>query len=742
MTLSRVLIEGELVGGLVGFAQNTGVSSIRMLRGLVKGSGDSAGGLIGNFVSGGSMRNVSSSVTVEGIDNVGGLIGYAEGNMINSSASGSVTGSGQYTGGLIGQHSSGIIVNSFGTGTVSGGDFTGGLVGTSRSHSVGEGIRNSYSKSPIVSGQDSVGGLSGGSSGGNIHNTYAAGSIVRGSGNNVGGLVGNNFGGEIKNSYSRSSVKLTHDTNSNVGGLIGNNNSGQIIGTNYFVDRDGSTHGIGGGTSTCETGAVCEHRGSIDIGKTGIDQSFPAPLDWLSSNWSYGALDRLPALRYIDNPSRGARNASNRWCDDLDGSGDDDDDDPEMPNCGSLLAGQPFIAPFASGEGTEDDPYVIKNYEQLNNVRYYMSSDFILANNIDASESCNSDSNGDCQGEGWEPIGKASAYRTLETFFAGTFDGKNHEISNLYSNRPTLNGVALFGVAGSIGDLSGREVVIQNLVLVDPRITGGAHVSALVGWNGGSFILNTHVKTRENAPVEEKCSLEAVVTHDLGGIVGWNERGTIAYTSVECTLRGRSSIGGIVGYNEGIISNSHSKVKILGDSYFVAGGLVGYNQTAIYDSSSEGSFEFPNGERDIEQIGGLVGDNTGWISRCHSSVSIVANDSGAGISSVGGLIGNAWSGKVAHSYSTGSVMGENHVGGLIGLATTGSIVNSYSTGSVIGEDYVGGLVGKNDGGNVISNSYTTAPSVEGNDYVGGLVGKNDGDISNSYSTVQLREIIM
>ena len=121
LTLSRVLIEGKLVGGLVGFAHNTVVSSIRIIRGLVKGSGDSAGGLIGNFVSGGSMRNVSSSVTVEGIDNVGGLIGYAEGNMINSSASGSVTGSGQYTGGLIGQHSSGIIVNSFGTGTVSGG---------------------------------------------------------------------------------------------------------------------------------------------------------------------------------------------------------------------------------------------------------------------------------------------------------------------------------------------------------------------------------------------------------------------------------------------------------------------------------------------------------------------------------------------------------------------------------------------------------------------------------------------
>ena len=715
-----------------------------MISGFVKGSGDSAGGLIGNFVSGGSMRNVSSSVTVEGIDNVGGLIGYAEGNMINSSASGSVTGSGQYTGGLIGQHSSGIIVNSFGTGTVSGGDFTGGLVGTSRSRSAGEGIRNSYSRSPIVSGQDSVGGLSGGSSGGgNIHNTYAAGSIVRGSGNNVGGLVGNNFGGEIKNSYSRSSVELTHDTNSNVGGLIGNNNSGQIIGANYFVDRDGvthndgSTHGIGGGTSTCETGAVCEHRGSVDIGKTGIDQSFPAPSDWLSSNWSYGALDRLPALRYIDNPSRGARNASNRWCDDLDGSGDDDDDDPEMPNCGSLLAGhQPFIAPFASGEGTEDDPYVIKNYDQLNNVRYYMKSDFILANHIDASESCNSDSNGVCQGEGWKPIGKASGYRQPETFFAGTFDGKNHEISNLYSNRPTLNGVALFGVAGSRGDSSGREVVIQNLVLVDPRITGGAHVSALVGWNGGSFILNTHVKTRENAPVEEKCSLEAVVTHDLGGIVGWNEGGTIVNTSVECTLRGISYIGGIVGDNGGIISNSHSKVKILGDRYKLAGGLAGRNYASISNSHFEGSFDIPNGERRISQIGGLVGENSGRISRCHSSVSIVANDSGAGIFSVGGLVGRAArSSIIDNSYSTGSVIGEDHVGGLVGHADGGSIVSSYSTGSVMGKDHVGGLVGSADNSSIV-NSYSTAPSVEGNDNVGGLVGSQTerNVISNSYTT--------
>jgi hypothetical protein len=96
---------------------------------------------------------------------------------------------------------------------------------------------------------------------------------------------------------------------------------------------------------------------------------------------------------------------------------------------------------------------------------------------------------------------------------------------------------------------------------------------------------------------------------------------------------------------------------------------------------------------------------------------------------IGGLVGINH-GRIATSYSSGVVRGDDATGGLAG-DNEGHITQSYSTGTVIGDDVVGGLVGFNRGS--ITNSYSDS-TVSGNDDVGGLVGGNGGSITSSYST--------
>jgi len=176
----------------------------------------------------------------------------------------------------------------------------------------------------------------------------------------------------------------------------------------------------------------------------------------------------------------------------------------------------------------------------------------------------------------------------------------------------------------------------------------------------------------------------------LFGVVG--EGGMVQNIGVvNADVTGYGIVGGLVGNNEGTVSNSYSTGSVTGTGW--VGGLVGVNLATVSNSYSTGSV---TGYTD--RTGGLVG----WNEEEDASVS--------------------------NSYSTGSVTGDYSVGGLVG-ATSGTVSNSYSTGSVTGDENVGGLVGENTA--TVRNAYSTG-SVTGSLSVGGLVGKNDATVSDSF----------
>jgi len=166
------------------------------------------------------------------------------------------------------------------------------------------------------------------------------------------------------------------------------------------------------------------------------------------------------------------------------------------------------------------------------------------------------------------------------------------------------------------------------------------------------------------------------------------------------------------GYSQGLFGFSQGTIKNLGvvASYINGGerasGLVGTNEGSISNSYATGNV---SGCGNNTYASGLVGINRGTISNSYAT----GNVSGCG-NWVGGLVGSN-AGSISNSYATGNVSGRL-AGGLVGVNTS-TISNSYATGNVEG-NY--SLVGTTCNGacGTISNSYYNSDSTTGSTGIG------------------------
>jgi filamentous hemagglutinin family protein len=229
--------------GLFGYAQNSTIKSLKLSN--VNITGDmNVGGLIGqsgtytsNIPGNGTyIFNNSVSGTVNGVGNVGGLIGVNYSTPINySNASATVTSSSGNVGGLVGSNVSSNITNSFATGTVGSSISSGGLIGNNKNSLVD----NSYATGS-VSGIENVGGLIGNNENSAISRSYATGT-VNASSNEAGGLVGENKNSDIADSHATGNVQGISKT----GGLIGSSADSSI--TRTYATGNVITGAYGGG---------------------------------------------------------------------------------------------------------------------------------------------------------------------------------------------------------------------------------------------------------------------------------------------------------------------------------------------------------------------------------------------------------------------------------------------------------------------------------------------------------------
>jgi hypothetical protein len=296
---------------------------------------------------------------------------------------------------------------------------------------------------------------------------------------------------------------------------------------------------------------------------------------------------------------------------------------------------------FAGGSGTADDPYLIGNARQLQNVGNpaYVSAGkyFKLIADIDLS------------GVNWTPIGTYSL-NLSSTAFNGVFDGNGHKIKNLTYNAHK-DYVGLFGAI--------YDATVKNLIIENASITAEQYVGALAG-------------SAKNSTVEKV----GVINSNLSAIYG--------------------EVGGLMGYV--LTDNSSINAMIIrqcfADNVIVsapnydnarAGGLIGdfYADGAIgliENCYATGKVNFKSAYS--SNMGGLIGllssnatsGGKAKVVNCYAAVAP-------------GIIGvSSWKGFIGgYSPATTPDSGNNYFDKDVAQETTGSMVSSLQTGKTTSE---------------------------------------------------------
>ena len=155
----------------------------------------------------------------------------------------------------------------------------------------------------------------------------------------------------------------------------------------------------------------------------------------------------------------------------------------------------------------------------------------------------------------WSPMGGLDSYQG--TAFKGTFDGKNHTISNLTCNDTHANyaTAALFGVT--------KDATIKNLTLSNVNVHSSHYAAALVAYtsDGSTTIKNCHVNGGSIISSPELVGSSYDNGDKVGAIIGYANNANIINCSVEdVTLQAYSDLGGLSGYmNAGTLDDNTLK---------------------------------------------------------------------------------------------------------------------------------------------------------------------------------------
>jgi hypothetical protein len=412
-----------------------------------------------------------------------------------------------------------------------------------------------------------------------------------------------------------------------------------------------------------------------------------------------------------------------------------------------------------SGSGTENDPYLILNPIQLNQLRNFLNMEgvyFKLMANIDLTEYLE-DENPD---HGWQPVGSSSS-----AAFKGIVDGNGKTVSGLWISRGGNDNVGFFGYT--------TKATVKNLIIVANTIAGKDNVGGISGYSDNSTFSNVSFSgeiqgasnvggviggSGDNLTMTDiTASVEVSASGDyVGGLIGKNDADSNLNVSGchinNSKISGNNYVGGACGGNV----SSHMTINSLSSCYIYAdvmgnervGGICGYSEN-YYHTVNLNNCGFVGNVNGTTCVAGLVG----YIKKTFTylnGVNDVQNNCFA-IGSVmaigdyaGGLIGydkgcytrgSYYCNNVSNSYFSGTVSGHNYTAGLVGYKQYGTVSKCYATASVAGAKYVGGLVGYNEGSTTIKTSVainTRVTATEGD--VGRVVGYNLGSIPEMGAT--------
>lgn len=335
----------------------------------------------------------------------------------------------------------------------------------------------------------------------------------------------------------------------------------------------------------------------------------------------------------------------------------------------------PALEVVWEGEGTEEAPYEISTYEELELISLFSEQGadfsnvyFVLTSNI----ICNS-------GTKWTPIGSEA------TPFRGIIKGNDHLIYGLNITQTASEKHNAFIAVG-------QDAKIYDLTFTNSTVMGEMYTSILMGYGTHVYVENCHVD------------------------------GTL-------TVSGGAS-GGLLGFaddSEIVDSSSTACIQVISKVSSI-GGLIGSTSASIITNANFSGSITKAVENELDYVGGIVGIfNTSTMNKAVSTGQVTGDEN------VGGIVGSNFDSVINDAYSLGDTKGVQSVGGIAGisLATGGNqnINSSINTGNVSGEVCVGGIVGYHL--NMLENEHALKSQIQdcanqgtiwGNYRTGGVVG--------------------
>ena len=201
----------------------------------------------------------------------------------------------------------------------------------------------------------------------------------------------------------------------------------------------------------------------------------------------------------------------------------------------------------------------------------------------------------------------------------------------------------------------------------------------------------------------ESCTNYGIVSHKsaAGGIAGWNDgsiNGCSTYATLGTQQDGYAYLGGIVGINNGTVTDSAPAASITVRGRYIIGGVAGLNLTNASITYNT-SHSIPVTVQANECAGGVAGVNCGNIALGSTTLQV-------------NITAESYAGGIAGSNNTRN-------------ATTASIEGGNVTGTVTAtKNYAGGAAGANYA-NITNVTLVDGACVRANDqFAGGIAGCN------------------